>query len=382
SLKAAALAAGAADPHAARIEAIAFLVGVLATFLALAGVLIAARAGGAAVGWGFQLQDPRVVAALMLVLLAAALNLAGLFEIGLSLQAAGGSVATRGGWLGSALTGALAVVVAAPCTAPFMGPALGYALTQPAGAALAVFAALALGFAAPFALLALSPALTRRLPRPGAWMETFRQLLAFPMLAAAAWLLWVLARQTDAAGLARALAAAVVLSLAAWGFGRAQRSKMTGGPAAPGLAVAALAGALAAGLVAAAPWAPSAGSAETAGALKAQPWSEARVAELAASGRPVLVNFTAAWCVTCQVNERAALASPAVAAALARTRAAYLVADWTSRDPAIGAALKARGRIGVPLYLVYGRGPDPEVLPQILTPGRVAAALDRARGAG
>ncbi len=382
SMKAAALAGHDQEAAHSRAQGLAFLVGVLATFLALAGVLIAAKAGGAAIGWGFQLQSPLVVAALGLVMLAAALNLSGLYEIGSSAQGLGGGLAARGGLLGSALTGMLAVVVAAPCTAPFMGPALGYALTQPAAVALAVFAALGLGFAAPFTLLAFSPALMRRLPRPGAWMDVFRKALAFPMYATAAWLAWVLAQQAGPAGLARLFAAALALAFAAWLFGLGQRRRTQGRAAPVALALAGLSLILCVGAVAVGGYGPAVAAAGSApaGVLASQPYSPERLAALRAQGRPVLINFTAAWCVTCQVNERLAFSSPPVAAAFRRTGAAYLVADWTNRDPTIAKALADQGRIGVPLYLVYGAaGGAPKVLPQLLTPTLVAQALDGAK---
>jgi thiol:disulfide interchange protein DsbD len=381
SMKAAALAGHAGESGPARRQALAFLAGVLATFMVLAAILIAARAAGAAVGWGFQLQSPLVVALLGLVILAAALNLSGLFEIGTSAQGLGVGLASRGDLIGSAFTGVLAVVVAAPCTAPFMGPAVGYALTQSAAAALLVFLALGLGFAAPFTLLAFTPALMRLLPRPGAWMETFRRVLAFPMYAAAAWLLWVLAQQTNPAGLARALAAAVTLGLAAWLYGAAQHRRARGAASASFVVLAALALLLSLVFVAAGRYAPPArGSTEAgAGALASQPWSPEKLAALRAQGTPVLVNFTAAWCVTCQVNERVTFASGEVVRAFKRSGAVYLIADWTNRDAAIAEALADQGRIGVPLYLVYGAdGGPPQVLPQLLTPALVASALDRA----
>jgi DsbC/DsbD-like thiol-disulfide interchange protein/cytochrome c biogenesis protein CcdA len=228
SMKAVALAGHGGEPGRARDHGLAFLGGVLATFLALAGVLIAARAAGAAVGWGFQLQSPLVVAALSLVVLGAGLNLSGLFEIGASLQGVGSAFASAGGLMGSALTGVLAVIVAAPCTAPFMGPALGFALTEPPVVALTVFVALGLGFAAPFTVLSFSPALIGRLPRPGAWMDVFRKALAFPMYAAAAWLAWVLAQQSGPEGLARLFAGAIALALAAWLYGLGQYGRATG----------------------------------------------------------------------------------------------------------------------------------------------------------
>ncbi|HEY7901491.1 MAG TPA: protein-disulfide reductase DsbD domain-containing protein [Caulobacteraceae bacterium] len=367
AMKAAALAK--AGDGGARGEGLAFFAGVVATFLMLAAALVAAKAAGEAVGWGFQLQSPLNVALLALVMLAAGLNLSGLFEIGSSVQGLGGGVSVQGRLLGSALTGALAVVVAAPCTAPFMGPALGFAFTQPPAIALAVFLALAIGFAAPFTVLAVVPALTSRLPRPGPWMEGFRKLLAFPMYAAAAWLLWVMSQQTGPVGLARLLAAAIALAFAAWLFGVGQRRRASrGGGWTPTFAAAA---SLILGLAAVSvgPFEPPAAVAAPAGSLAPQPWSPERQAALRAAGTPVLVNFTAAWCVTCQVNERTAFASPAVAIALHRVGAAYLVADWTNRNPKIAAALAEQGRIGVPLYLYYPKGAAaPKVLPQLLTP--------------
>jgi thiol:disulfide interchange protein len=370
SMKATALAGHAEDRAQAQVQALAFLGGVVVSFLALAGALLALRAAGSAVGWGFQLQSPTLVALLALVMLAAALNLSGLFEVGTSLQGLGGGLASRGGAIGAVFTGVLAVVVAAPCTAPFMGPALGYALTQPAVFALAVFLALGLGFAAPFTIVAFTPALIRRLPRPGAWMSIFRKAMAFPMYAAAAWLAWVLAQQAGAEGLARLLAAGVVLALAAWLFGLSQERRAAG-RATPVLGGAALLSLVGAGLVAAAPLGAS--------ALTAQPWSAQAVAQARAAGHPVLVNFTAAWCVTCQVNERVAFSNPSVARAFHKANAVYLVGDWTNRDAAIGQALQAQGRIGVPLYLLYdAKGDAPTVLPQLLTPQAVARALDQA----
>ncbi len=379
SMKAAALASHAHDTKAARAQGIAYLLGVLATFLALAGLLMALKAGGEAIGWGFQLQSPIMVGALALIMLLVALNLSGVFEAGTSLQGAGSDLASRGGLAGSFLTGVLAVVVAAPCTAPFMASAMGYALTQSAWVSLPVFAALGLGLAAPFLLLSFAPALLRRMPRPGPWMDTLRRALAFPMYAAVAWLVWVLAQQTGPAGLAYALAGGVLAAFAAWLWGRAQSH-----PPAP--IVKALAALLAVGAIAltgllALEKPPSAGAAAS-GATAEVPyeaWSPERVAELRAEGRPVFVNFTAAWCVTCQVNERTSLGAKTVADALSRNNAVYLKGDWTNRDGAIAAALAEHGRAGVPLYLVYGAdGAEPVILPQLLTEGLVAEALDKA----
>ena len=378
AMKAAALAGHAGEETGARRQGLAFGAGVLVTFLGLAGTLIALKAAGAAVGWGFQLQSPPVVAALSLLILAVALNLSGLFEVGTSLQGAGSGLATRQGLAGAFFTGALSVVVAAPCTAPFMGPALGWALTQSAVAALAVFAALAVGFALPFVLVSYAPALIARLPRPGPWMDVLKKALAFPMYAAAAWLAWVLTVQAGAPALARVLGAAIVVALAAWLAGVAQRRRAAGktalalGGSAAALAVLALAAVLA-------PYA-AVGATSTQGpesaALAEQPYTPARLAELRARGTPVFVNYTAAWCVSCQVNDRVALSTSRVGEAFRRQGVAYLKADWTLRDSVIAADLARFGRAGVPLYLVYpADGGAPVVLPPILTEGVVLKAL-------
>ncbi|MCF8505484.1 MAG: thioredoxin family protein [Caulobacter sp.] len=385
SMKAAALAGHAHEAGAARRQGLAYLAGVLVTFLALAGALIALKAAGAAIGWGFQLQSPVAVAALATVMLLVALNLSGVFEVGAALQGVGGKLADgRRGLTGSFMTGVLAVVVAAPCTAPFMGPAMGFALTQSAAVSLLIFAALGLGLAAPFVALSFAPPLLRLLPRPGAWMETLRNLLAFPMYGTAAWLVWVLAQQTGQAGLALGLAAAVVTAFAAWLFGRAQRRERA--PVTRWIAAGMLlaAGGLIYGLVLVPPPAPAAGPApqsnrSAAADLPSEVWSPERVAALRAEGRPVFVNFTAAWCVTCQVNEQVALSTTTVAEALKSSGAVYLKADWTNRDAAIAGALAEHGRAGVPLYLVYGSdGGPPVILPQLLTAGMVAEALGKA----
>lgn len=381
AMKAASLAGHGGQQAEARRQGLAFGAGVLATFLGLAAVLIALRAAGSAVGWGFQLQDPPVVATLALLMLLVALNLSGVFEIGTSLQGVGSGLAIRGGLAGSFFTGVLAVVVAAPCTAPFMGPALGWALIQPPAAALAVFLALAVGFALPFVAVAFVPGLLTRLPRPGAWMEVFRKALAFPMYAAVAWLVWVLTVQVGSDAVPRILGAAVVLALAAWIAGAAQRQHAEGlrhaglaaGAAVLGI-LAVAGGALWPAYSTAAPPQPS-GEAR----LDDEAYTPERLGALQAEGRPVLVNYTAAWCVSCQVNDRVALSTNAVAEALKRNNAVYLKADWTRRDAAIAAELARFGRAGVPLYLVYGaKGGEPAILPSILTEGVVVKALDAA----
>ena len=379
SMKAAALARHTEHPAAARAEGVAYLAGVVMAFIALAAALIAARHAGEAVGWGFQLQSPGAVAVLVLVMLGSALNLSGLFEFGISAQGAGAGLASRPGLPGAFFTGVLAVVVAAPCTGPFMASTIGWALAQSEATALAVFAALGVGLAAPFVALAFAPGLYRLMPRPGAWMEGLRKTLAFPMYGAAAWLAWVFVEEAGAEALPWLFAAALLLAFGFWLWGVSQRaaaagprnSAMAGAGAAMVLAVVALnlgpkpsAHAGAAGAVA------SAG---------VQPWSPTRPAELQTQGKPVFVDFTAAWCVTCKVNEGGALASSAVKAAFQRTGTVYLRADWTNRNAEIAHALQAQGRAGVPLYLVYSRrGGPPQVLPQLLTEADVVKALDTA----
>jgi len=300
-----------------------------------------------------------------------ALNLMGVFAMGRPVGS-GQSLAARGGHGGAFFTGVLAVLLATPCTAPFMAAALGAAMAMPPAMTMGVFLALGLGLAAPYALLGVFPALAERLPRPGAWMERLRQGLAFPMLAAAAWLVWVLAQQAGPDGVLWALAGGVVLAAGLWALGLAQRS---------GVGRAGLLGRVAAGfaLVVAIALLPrlSAVPAVAADAGPgAEPWSAARVEALRAEGRPVFVNATAAWCITCQVNDRVALRTTAVQAAFAARGVAYLKADWTRGDAAIGAMLRQHGRDGVPLYLYWAPGAaQPVVLPQILTESMVLEAL-------
>jgi thiol:disulfide interchange protein DsbD len=352
-----------------RAHAASYTAGVLACFLALAGALIGLRGAGIAAGWGFQFTAPAFVAVLAWLMLAVGLNLSGVYAVG-GPAGAGAGLAARGGHAGSFFTGALAVLVATPCTAPFMAAAVGAALALPPAGTLLVFAALGLGLAAPYALLGLFPGLAGRLPRPGGWMEALRQGLAFPMYGAAAWLAWVLAQQAGPDGLLLLLGGAVLIGFAAWALGLAQRG---GGRAGRMLAAAAAIGALALlpGL-AAAP--PAAGT-----EARADAWSATRVAALQAEGRPVFVDLTAAWCITCKVNEQLVLRSGPVQAAFAGRNLAYLVGDWTQGDPAIGALLREHGREGVPLYLLYPAGGGaPQVLPQVLTEGIVLRALAEA----
>jgi thiol:disulfide interchange protein DsbD len=378
SMKALALAAKRDAPPAARRSALAYGAGVLLSFLALAGALIGLRAGGAALGWGFQLQQPMFVMALALLMFAVGLNLSGLYEVGgARVMNAGGSLTQKKGGGGSFFTGVLAVVVATPCTAPFMGAAMGYALTADANIALAVFAALGLGFAAPFMILGLVPGALRVLPRPGPWMTTLRQLLAFPMYGAGVWLVWVLSLQTGSEGVLTALAAALVLAFGLWVYGRSQGT--TGVRRFAGLATAALA-LLAVGVLApragmGAP--PAAAGPPAKGALAYESFSVERLQNLRAEGRPVFINATAAWCITCLVNEKIALSSGRLVKAFADRNVAALKADWTNQDASITQLLASHGRSGVPLYLYFPPGAGAaKVLPQLLTESTVMAALD------
>ncbi|MGV8928562.1 MAG: protein-disulfide reductase DsbD family protein [Brevundimonas sp.] len=381
AMKAAALAATAHDGRRARRDGLAFLAGVLTTFLLLASVLLVLRAAGEAIGWGFQLQSPPVTAALALLMLAVALNLSGVFHVGAGLQGAGtGPLARLPGGLGAFFTGTLAVVVAAPCTAPFMAFALGAALVMPWPLALLVFLGLGLGLALPFVIISLSPGLLARLPRPGPWMERLKGLLAFPMYATALWLAWVFSRQAGADALGLLFVGGVLLALGAWLIGGGQSERLAGGKGGLQLTSGAVALLLAGGILVLAATVPVSGAAGPAApqdnGLNSAPWSTAAVEAALTEGRPVLVNFTADWCVTCKINERTSLTSSGVAMAMKKANAVYLVGDWTRRDDAITAELQRHGRSGVPLYLLYAPGlAEPRVLPQLLTEGVVVDAL-------
>jgi thiol:disulfide interchange protein DsbD len=377
SMKALALANKASVPAKAKYEALVYTAGVVATFTLLALVLIGFRAGGSAVGWGFQLQQPIFVAALALLMFAVGLNLAGLFEISAGrLAGAGQNLTNKGGTAGSFFTGALAVVVATPCTAPFMAAALGYAAIQSAPISLAVFLALAFGFALPFLILGFSPSVLKHLPRPGAWMDVFKQVLAFPMFGAALWLVWVLAQQTGPDGLFAIFGAALALAFALWAFGASRKASGNGGRL--GLASAALGLVLMALLTArVGASGPVQAEASGGGVLGYEPYSASRLAELRVVGTPVFLNATAAWCITCLVNEQVALSSESLKDVFAERAIVALKADWTNQNPEITALLAEYGRAGVPLYLYYAPNAErAEILPQILTESIVLAALE------
>ncbi|MCX7357798.1 MAG: protein-disulfide reductase DsbD family protein [Alphaproteobacteria bacterium] len=353
--------AGGVQSGDARRHGVLYFAGVMVTFLALAGVLIALRGAGEAVGWGFQLQAPWMTSALALLFFVIGLNLLSVFEFGSSAQNVGAGLASRGGDMGAFFTGALAVIAATPCTAPFMAGAIGAALTQSALTTLVIFAALGLGFALPLTLLHFAPGLQRLIPKPGAWMERAKNVLAFPMFGAAVWLVWVLTQQTGADGalsLLTLLVSVTFLILSArWG-----RMWL-------------VIGALQLVITGAFIWKPLVGV-ETHEVVASEPWSAARVTELQGEGRAVFVNFTAAWCVTCKVNEVTAF-TPRVASAMSDSNTAYLVGDWTNRDGDIAAALAEHGRAGVPLYLYYpADGGAPRVLPQVLTEGLLLQTVE------
>jgi thiol:disulfide interchange protein DsbD len=369
---------GEADASRSRTHGLAFGLGVLLSFWILAGALIALRAGGESLGWGFQLQSPPVVAVLALLMFALGLNLSGVFEIGLSLTRLGGA-GGGGGYGDSLLTGGLAVLVAAPCTAPFMGAALGFALVQPAIIGLLVFTALAMGLALPFMVLASAPQLLRSLPRPGPWLETLKQLFAFPMYATVVWLLWVLGQQAGVNAIAAVLMAMIVVALGAWLWARGVRSENAPTRA---LSVALMLFAGVGSVMVTKDATPPAVAAPVAssGALEWLPWSATTVRDQRAAGRPVFVDFTAAWCLSCQVNERVALRTGAVSTAFRKANVALVRADWTSRDDGITQVLASFGRSGVPLYVLYPANPNaaPVILPAVLTPGMVVDAVTRA----
>ena len=351
-----------------------FTGGVLLSFWTLAGLLLGLRAGGAEFGWGFQLQSPAFVFGMAAFLLVFALNLSGLFEIGLSATGVGGKLQMQSGYGGSFFTGILATLVATPCSAPFLAPALGAALTLSALESILVFTAIGLGLSAPYLLLSVFPAAVKLLPRPGAWMETFKQLMAFPLYATVGWLLWVLAGQTkdNDSALLLIVFGLVLIAMAAWVYGRWPK------PAARVLAAALLVGGIWLGWPKSAEAAPATASGYV---VKWEPWSPAAVQAARYDGRMIYVDFTARWCATCQTNKAAVFTSSAVLSELEKRNVLLLKADWTSKDPAITAELAKWQRSAVPFNLIYAPGrPEPVVLPELLTPGIVLeflSALDR-----
>jgi len=391
SVKILGFAREAGDQSTLRRHGALFGAGVLTSMWVLAGVLLALRAAGSQIGWGFQLQSPVFVALMAMLFFGIGLNLLGVFEVGARLMNWGGQMqnaAPEGGNAGAFFTGVLATVVATPCTAPFMGAALGVALTLSSVGALLIFTALGVGMATPYVVLSMTPAFLERLPEPGAWMETLKQAFSFPMFATVIWLVWVFGRQTSNAGVAFLLMGLLLLGLAAWIVNRwsAPRLSRTAAVVSRGLAAAALVGGIAVAVVGAAS-APaqndSADSSATSSVAKTasadvwQSYSPKTIEELRAKGRPVFVDFTAAWCLTCQVNKRRVLSTKTVQEAFEKRNVALVRADWTDRDPQITKALRSHGRSGVPVYVLYeGDGSEPTLLPEVLTEDAVLDALD------
>ena len=374
AIKVVGFARHAQDARAHRVSGLAYTAGVLLSFLALGALMLALRAAGEAVGWGFQLQSPAVVAALAALFTLIALNLAGMFEFRAMLPQSLAGLQARHPVLDAFLTGVLAVAVASPCTAPFMGASLGLTAQLPAAQALSIFAALGLGLALPYLLASWLPAFARALPRPGAWMETLRRFLAFPMFATVVWLVWVLGQQSGIHGAAALLALLVLLAMAVWALTLRGLSRAVLAP----LSIAACAWftwAWGPKIIELTPHASETATAAPVGASAWQAWRPGLADELLAQGRPVFVDYTAAWCVTCQYNKSTTLAKTEVLGDFAAKQVALLRADWTRRDPAITAALGALGRSGVPVYVLHAPGREPVVFSEILNADALRAAV-------
>ena len=357
-LKAMKLAKAGGDERIVRREALAYAAGIILTCLALGGLLLGLRAAGGAVGWAFQLQDPRIILALLLLVTAIAFNLAGLFD--LAAFGGGEELVGKGGLAGAFWTGALVAFVATPCTGPFMAAAMGAALLLPLPAALAVFAGLGLGLALPFLLLAYAPAIRNRLPKPGAWMGRFQKILALPMFLTALGLAWLLGQQRGVSGMTIGIGAALLLALLLWWLGGRQRAGKGGGLIAGLAALAVLAGAVLA--------LPASAPAAQANHDSAVPFAVRDLDQLRAANKPVFLYFTADWCLTCKANEAAAIDRAETRAAFDKAGVTVMVGDWTNADPAITRFLESQGRSGVPLYLWYAPGREARTLPQLLTP--------------
>lgn len=362
-----------------RRQGYVYTLGVLASFAVLALLLILLKAGGSQIGWGFQFQSPIFVLVVAYLLFAVGLSLSGVFFIGGSVAGVGSSLTEKPGYSGSFFTGVLATVVATPCTAPFMAAALGYAVAQPPLKLMAIFLSLGLGLALPYLLLSCWPRLQRWLPRPGLWMERAKQLLAFPMYAAAIWLVWVLVQQAGVNAVIVALGGMLVIALAAWLYDSTRTASNRNRGLGSAVALLLVLSALGAGIFAVNAPVVSNTSGKNAVAADAnwEAFSDARLQELLAEGKPVFLNFTASWCISCLVNERVALSSDSVKQHFAKEGIVYLKGDWTNKDPEITAFLQKFNRSGVPLYVFYpaGQANQPIELPQILTPDLVIAKL-------
>lgn len=364
------------------MDGIVYAVGVISAFVVLASVLIALRAGGEAVGWAFQFQQPWFLAVIVYLFFLMALSLSGVFEIGTSLMGAGSGLASKGGYKGSFFTGVLATTVATPCTAPFMGPAIGFALSQSWAVAMLVFVSLGLGMALPILILSFIPALFRYLPKPGAWMTTFKQFMAFPLYASALFFLWVLGNQVGVMGMSLVLLVCIVFAFAAWLYQR----RFTMGPTLRTVNYAVGIGSFVLAIyLAQSPFMQTVTAADVAQfdeegnpTQNYEVFSTARLNELQAQGKPVFVNMTAAWCITCLANEQTTLGTDRVQQAMTDSEITYMKGDWTNEDPEITAVLERFNRPSVPLYVLYpgDSAKEPVILPQILTPGIVADAFE------
>lgn len=367
-------------PELARKHGIAYTAGVILSFLLIAGTLIGLQASGAQIGWGFQLQNPFIVGLLAYLLFAIGLNFMGYFEVTASFANIGGRFTQNTGLSGSFATGVLATLVATPCTAPFMAGAVGFAFVQPPVIAMTVFAALGLGLALPYLVLSFAPALQKRLPKPGPWMEIFKQFLAFPMFIAALWLLWVLAQQTDTMGVTATLLGAVLIAFSIWMFKHIPAKALTHYMT-RGVAVLALLTALTLLPQGAATEKPAV-IAHDAYAF-GEPYSSGALQDALKGPDPVFTEMTAAWCITCKVNHAVAINVESTKKLFAGNNVRYFIGDWTNEDPQITKYLEQYGRNGVPLYVVYGapdpvtrERPEPKVLPQVLTPAIIGAAIN------
>jgi thiol:disulfide interchange protein len=360
--------------HHSRVRAhgMVYALGILVSFWVVVALLLGLKAGGRQLGWGFQFQSPGFIAVMALLLFFLGLSLAGMFEIGLTVTNTGSSLAGRHGYAGSFFTGVLAMVVATPCTAPFMGAAIGFALAQSAGASFAVFTALALGLAAPYVLLTFYPAWMRHLPRPGAWMEVLKQATAVPIFATVIWLVWLFASSAGVDALTALLVALLLLAIAGWILGRWPARRV-----ASVFAVSVIVLAVATPLYALWKFPPAETNSARASQAGWEPYSRAAIEQYRAQGRPVFVDFTARWCLSCQVNERAVLNRGDVRRRLRDSGIVLVRADWTKHDESIASALTELGRSGVPTYVVYLPGQPALVLPEVLTPGVVFGALDQ-----
>ena len=361
---------GQTAPRKARRQGLAYAAGVLISFAVIAGVLIGLRAAGAEIGWGFQLQSPLFVAAMIYLLFAVGLNLSGVFTFGASMTGVGSELTALNGYAGSFFSGALATLVATPCTGPFMAAALGFAITQPWYSSLAVFEAVGLGLALPYLLISFSPAARRLLPKPGVWMLHLKECLAFPVYGTAVWLLYVLSLESGALAATATLIGVLLIAFAAWLYEIARSSASSNSRWGIGIAGLSAAAALALLLTTSGDGAPS--TSDDAGPGW-QSFSPAKLDALRAEGKPVFIDVTAAWCITCKVNERVALADPAVRKEFSDEGVTAVKADWTREDHNITQLLEANGRAGVPLYLFYpksrtvGERRPAVILPQILT---------------